>query len=169
MCLCLLTEHENPSTNYLRCAIALYSSVLSHCTSVEDGWFLAHDDFWEGRWSILACSLVAFQSDFGCAHPAALWTDEPLGWGWSRCCSLILPPASFLCGSLPLCLEITTGFSHWWAPTVLVWNPLVPRLTGISRFSRLSLQLVFVTLFGAPRSQLAAMPSLISQLCPFAH
>ena len=29
----------------------------------DDGSFLADKDFWEGCWSILACSLVAVESD----------------------------------------------------------------------------------------------------------
>ena len=53
------------------------------------------------------------------AHPIALWTGEGLGWGWSGCCSLFLPPASFLCSLMSLCLTLTTGFTHWYAPPVL--------------------------------------------------
>ena len=49
---------------------------------VYDGSFLADEDCWEGCWSILACSLVAVETDSWCAPPTALWTDEGLGWGW---------------------------------------------------------------------------------------
>ena len=31
---------------------------------------------------------------------------------------LFLPPASFICGFMPLCLEFMTGFPHWWAQAV---------------------------------------------------
>ena len=81
--------------------------------------------FWEGWWSVLACSLLAVQSDCWCADPTALWTGEGLGWDWLGCCSLFLPPVSLLCGFMPLCLKLTTGFSHRWAPTV--WGLLLPR------------------------------------------
>ena len=45
-------------------------------THHDGGWFLAHEDCWEGWWSVLACSLVAVETDFWCAHPTALRTDE---------------------------------------------------------------------------------------------
>ena len=35
------------------------------------GWFLEDEDFWEGRWSIIACSLVALESDSWRAHLTA--------------------------------------------------------------------------------------------------
>ena len=47
---------------------------------------------------------------------------------------------------MPLCLELTTGFSRWWAPAVSVWGLLLPWLMVDSRLCKLSLQLIFVTL-----------------------
>ena len=119
--------------------------IVSDDDSV-DGSFIADEDFWEGWWSILACSLVAVETDSWCVHPTALWTDEGLSWGWSVYCPLFLSPAFFLCGLMPLCLELTTGFSHWWAPAVLIWGLLLPWLMADSCLCNLSLQLIFVTL-----------------------
>ena len=92
----------------------------------DDYRFLADKDFWEGWWSVLACSLVAEESDSWCPHPTALWTGEGLGWRWSRCCSHFPPSALFLCSFMSLCLELATGFSHWWAHTVSVGGLLLP-------------------------------------------
>ena len=46
---------------------------------------------------------------------------------------------------MPLCLEVTTGFSQWWALAVLVWGLLLPWLMADSRLCKLSHQLIFVT------------------------
>ena len=97
--------------------------------------------FWEGWWSVLMSLLVAAQSNSWCVVPAALWTGKGLGWGWLGCCPLFLSPVSFLCGFMPLCLELTTSFSHRWAQTVSVWGRLLPWL-----MRKLSLQPIFVTL-----------------------
>ena len=102
--------------------------------------------FWEGWWSVLACSLVAVESNSCWADPTTLWTGKGLGWGWLGCCMFSLPPASFLCGFMPLCLKLMNGFSQWWAPAVSVWGLLLPWLTADSHLCNLSLQLVFVTL-----------------------
>ena len=103
--------------------------------------------FWkaDGQ-SVHACWLVAVESDSRCPHPSAVWTDEGLGWRWLGCCSHFLPPVFFLCGFVPLCLELTTDFSHWWVPAVSIWGVLLPWLMADSRLCKLSLQLVFVTL-----------------------
>ena len=99
----------------------------------------------EGWWSFLVCSLVAVESNSWCAHSTALWTDKGLGWRWLLlgCCSLFLRPASFLCGFMPLVLELTTAFSHWWALTISVWGLLLPWLMAVYRLCKLSLQLVY--------------------------
>ena len=112
----------------------------------DDGSFLADEDCWEGWWSVLACSLVVVETNSWCAPLTTLWTDKGLEWGLKGCCSLFLPPAFFLCSFMPLCLKLTTGFSHWWAPVVLVWGLLLPWLVADSRLCKLSLQLIFVTL-----------------------
>ena len=83
------------------------------------GSFLSDRDCWEGWCSILACSLMAVETDSWCALRTALWTDKGLGWGWSGCCSLFLPAVFFVSGFVPLFLELTTGFSHWWAPAAM--------------------------------------------------
>ena len=44
------------------------------------------------------------------AHPTGLWTDKGLGLGWLRCSILFLPPVSFLCGCMPLCLKLRLAF-----------------------------------------------------------
>ena len=72
--------------------------------------------------------------------------DGGLGWGWLGCCLFFLPPASFFCGFLPLCLKLTTGFSHWQVQTISVWGILLPWLISDSCLCKLSLQLVLVTL-----------------------
>ena len=109
---------------------------------------------WEGWWSVLANSFVTGEAaDSLCTHPTALWTHEGFGEGWSGCCSLYLPTASFHCGIMPFCLKFKTGFSHWWMPTVSVWSLQLPWLMVDSRLFMLSFQLVFMTLFlGAIRS-----------------
>ena len=126
----------------------------------DDGWFLADEDFEECWWSILACSLVAVQFDSWCAHPTALWSDEGLSWGWLGCCSLFLPPAFFLCGFMPLYLEHTTGFPHWWVTAVSVWGLLLPCPMADSRLGKLSLQLVVVTLSWSTLSRFPSLSSL---------
>ena len=55
-------------------------------------------------------------------------------------------PTSFLCGFMPLYLQLTTGLSQWWAPTVSVWGLLLTWLTAYSRLCKVSLQLIFVTI-----------------------
>ena len=55
-----------------------------------------------GIWSGFACSLVAVESSSCCADPTAHWTGKGLGWGWLGCCTLFLPPPSFLCSFMPL-------------------------------------------------------------------
>ena len=108
-------------------------------------WLIPHrGGFLEGWRSVLACLFVTVESDSWCAHPATFWTGEGLGWGFAA--RSFLPPASFLCGFMPLCLELTTGFSHWWAPAVSTWGILLPWLMADSRLCKLSLQLVFVKL-----------------------
>ena len=108
------------------------------------GWFLADEDL--GKLIVLAYSLVTVESDSWCAPPTALWTGEGLGWRWLECCSLFLPSVSFPCSFVPLCLQLTIGFSHCWAPTVSVWGLLLLWPTVDSCLYELSLQLVFVTL-----------------------
>ena len=56
----------------------------------DDGWLLAREDLGEGGRSVLARSVEAAESESWCAHPAALWTDEGLGWGWFAYCSRVL-------------------------------------------------------------------------------
>ena len=51
-------------------------------------------------------------------------------------------PVSILCSFMPLCLELTSNFSHWRVPAILVWSLLL----ADSHLCKLSLQLVFVTL-----------------------
>ena len=131
---CVIWSHFSPiflrlkETQIMNTASEVYSwfndvcfaSIrLSRLTRLCEGWFLADEDFWEGWTSVLVCSLVAAESDSWCAHSTALWTDEGFGSGWLVCCSLFLPPAFFLCGFMPLCLEPTTGLFHLWAPTVV--------------------------------------------------
>ena len=77
--------------------------------------------------------MKAVESDPWCTDSTALWTNEDLGWGQSAGCSLSLPPASFLCGLIALCLK--------WAPTVVVWGLLLPWLMVDSHLCKLSLQL----------------------------
>ena len=90
------------------------------------------EDCLEGWWSILACSLVALETDSWCAPPTALWTDEGLGWGWMGCL-LFVRPSFFLCGFMPLCLEFAAGFSHWWVLSVSVWSLLLfPPVQAVS-------------------------------------
>ena len=60
----------------------------------------------EGWGPALAHLSVAAESCCWCTAPAALRTDEGLGWGWLGDCSL-LPPASFLCGFISLCLSVS--------------------------------------------------------------
>ena len=101
--------------------------------------------FWEVRWSILACLVVAVETDPWGAYPPELWIDEGLGEGWWACCLLFLPAVFFLCSFMPLRLKLTTGFCHWWAPAVSVWGLLLPWLMADSHLCKLSLQLIFVT------------------------
>ena len=69
-------------------------NILSTFTSVECfiSWFNRNIHF------ILSslCRLVAVESDFWCACPAALWGGKGLHWGCSGVCSSFLLPASFL-------------------------------------------------------------------------
>ena len=47
----------------------------------DDWWLIPHRrTFREGWWSVLACSLVAVESDSWCSVPTALLTGEGLGW-----------------------------------------------------------------------------------------
>ena len=98
---------------------------------------------WEGWESALACLLMALESDSWCIHPTALWTGDSLGWGWLEGCSLILPRASFLCGFILRWLKLTSGLSHWWAPTVSVWGLPLPWLMVGSCLGKMSLQHLF--------------------------
>ena len=100
----------------------------------------------EGWWSVITRLLVAVELDSWCADPAAFWTGEGLGRGWLGGYSLPALPVSALCGTMTLCLELTTGLSHWWVPTVLVWDLLLSWLMVDSRLSKLSLRLFLVTL-----------------------
>ena len=45
-------------------------------TGYFDGSFLADGECWESWWSVLACSLVAVETDSWCAPPTALWADD---------------------------------------------------------------------------------------------
>lgn len=60
----------------------------------------------EGWGPAIAHLLVAAESCCWCTALAALWTGKGLGWGWLGDCSL-LPPASFLCGFISLCLSVS--------------------------------------------------------------
>ena len=72
----------------LTMTIAFYTRYPSVVSSMrftktpDDGSFLADQDCWEDWWSVLACSLVAVETDSWCAAPIAFWTDDGLEWGW---------------------------------------------------------------------------------------
>ena len=61
--------------------------MFSSCI-FDNVWFITDNDFGEGWWSVLACSLVVVESDSWCAHPTALWMGEGLAWGWLGGCLL---------------------------------------------------------------------------------
>ena len=97
------------------------------------------DPFFKARWWLKRPILDAHTlSHFG---QTKVWVEKD-----RDACSLFLPSAFFFCGFLPLCLELTTGFSHRWVPAVSVWGRLLPWLMAYSRLCKLFLQLVFVTL-----------------------
>ena len=62
---------------------------------------------WDGWGLYLARPLVPVESYSWCAGHTAFWTDEGFGWEWLKGCSLFLPPASFFCSSMPVCLELS--------------------------------------------------------------
>ena len=104
---------------------------MAHLSSDDDDWFLTDEGFGKvdgqllpARWSLKRPILDAQALlHFGQAKSGLRMTDM----------LLILSSATFLCGSIPLCFELTTGFSHWWAPTVSVWGLLLPWLRADSR------------------------------------
>ena len=122
-----------------------------------------------GRLMVSACSLVAVESKSCCTDPTALWTDEDLGWGWLEGCLLFLPPVSFLCGFMLLCFRLTTGFSHWWSPTVLVWGLLLPWLIVDSCLCKLSLQLIFMMLSWSTTMTLSFLEFAQQEFCRHVH
>ena len=98
-----------------------------------------------GRLMVDSCMLVGGRRDrFLMRTPYRTLDRRRFGMRMVR--MLFLPPAFFLCGFMPLCLELTTGFSHRWVPTVSVWGFVLPRLMLDSRLCKLSLKMVFVTL-----------------------
>ena len=122
---------------------------LSWHSEIRDGkgWFLADEDL---KW-LMVSSLISFMavgSDSWSPINCSL-TDEGFEWGWLEYYSLFLPPASFLYRFVPLCFELTTGFSHGWMPTVWVWGLLLPWLMVDSCLCKLSLLLVFERFLGA--------------------
>ena len=44
--------------------------------------------------------------------------------------SLSLPPVPLLCGFLSLYLKLITSLSHWWVPTISVWDLLPWLMVG---------------------------------------
>ena len=49
--------------------VKAFSGIIVCAIVCGDGLFLADGDCWEGWWSILACSLVAVETDSWCAPP----------------------------------------------------------------------------------------------------
>ena len=111
-------------------------------------WFVPRRrEFW-GSLMVNPCTLVGgCRVRFLMRTPYCTLDRRRFGMRMIVMCSLFLPAAFFLCGFMPLCLELTTGFSHWWAPAVSVWGLLLPWLRVDSHVCKLSLQMVFVTLF----------------------
>ena len=62
------------------CFYSLYRTSWSRSQFIftsgndDDGSFLAHENCWEGWWSILARSFMVVRTDTWCAPPTALWT-----------------------------------------------------------------------------------------------
>ena len=142
--------HCGQRSRVLQCPnlIGIIRQVCTICRCPWTRWWLIprRRGFKEGWWSVRACSLVGVESDSWCAAPPALWTGEGFGWGWLGSWELFSPAPSFLGGFMPLCLDVTTSFSHWWAPTVSVWFLLLPWLMVDSSLWKLPLRLIFVTL-----------------------
>ena len=97
---------------YTDVCLSLISSLLMMIDhdNDDDGWFLADEDFWEGWWSVLACSLVAVETNSWCPHPSALWTHEGLGWGWKGCCLIALSASCVF----PVRLNVSLPRTYKW-------------------------------------------------------
>ena len=96
---------------------------------ITGSWFLANQDLWRRlmvSFCMLGCGYTPLESDSWCTHPTAFWTGKGFGRAWLGFGSLFLPPESFLCSFMPVCLQLMTCFSHWWMPTVSDWGLLLP-------------------------------------------
>ena len=98
-----------------------------------------------GRLMVNSCMLVGGCRDwFFMRAPYRTLDRQRFGMRMVGMLLALPPPAFSLCGFMPVCLKLTTGFSHWWTPAVSVWGLLLPWLMADPRLCKLSLQLIFV-------------------------
>ena len=101
-------------------------------------WFIPRRwGFW-GRMMVSSCTLIG-----GCRDrflmPTSYRTLDRRRFGMRMVGMLLALSAScvFLLRFMPPCLELTTGFPHWWAPAGSVCGLLLPWLMADSRLCKL--------------------------------
>ena len=101
---------------WLACDNSRHPPSRMYCSEHDADSFLADENLCKGWWPILARLLVAVETLFLMRTP--YYTLGRLEFGLRMTGVMLTFSAScvFLCGFMPLCFELTTGFSHWCAP-----------------------------------------------------